>query len=90
MNDVIRLDQLGVCAVGICSNKATEQQINMIEKFACQVANGRVMLFPDNDLAGIAGFKDLLWDLSRRQIQVALAADRIDACQPEDLRDWTA
>ena len=89
MNDVIRLDELGVCAVGICSNKATEQQIEMLTKFARQVANNRVMLFPDQDEEGTAGFKDLLWSLAERKLAVSLAnpTDN-DEYQPEDLKNW--
>jgi 5S rRNA maturation endonuclease (ribonuclease M5) len=89
MNDVIRLDELGVCAVGICSNKATEQQIEMLTKFARQVANNRVMLFPDQDEEGKAGFKDLLWSLAERKLAVSLAnpTDN-DEYQPEDLKNW--
>jgi 5S rRNA maturation endonuclease (ribonuclease M5) len=89
MNDVIRLDELGVCAVGICSNKATEQQIEMLTKFARQVANDRVMLFPDQDEEGKAGFKDLLWSLAERKLGVSLANPTgKDEYQPEDLKNW--
>lgn len=89
MNDVIRLDELGICAVGICSNKATEQQIEMLTKFARQVANNRVMLFPDQDEEGKAGFKDLLWSLAERKLTVSLEnpTDN-DEYQPEDLKTW--
>lgn len=88
MNDVIRLDQLGVCAVGVCSNKATEQQIQMIEKFARQVASGRVALFPDQDNEGILGFKDLLWELNKRVLQVQVVHPRLGITQPENLSFW--
>jgi 5S rRNA maturation endonuclease (ribonuclease M5) len=89
MNDVIRLDELCVCAVGLGSNKPTQQQAEMIAKFARQVANNRVMLFPDNDEAGRAGFKDLLWDLAERNLDVSLAKPNTNSeIQPEDLSEW--
>lgn len=88
MNDVIRLDELGVCGVGLCSNRATDQQVDMIEKFARQVANGRVVLFPDFDEEGEAGFKDLLWELARRRLQIELIAGESTGDQPEDLTCW--
>ena len=90
MNDVIRLDELGICAVGICSNKATKQQIEMLTKFAHQVACNRVMLFPDQDHQGKAGFKDLLWALAERKLDVSLATQftAADGKQPEDLDRW--
>jgi DNA primase len=86
MNDVIRLDELGVCAVGVCSNKATEQQIEMISRFARVVANNRVMLFPDTDREGTSGFKDLLWNLSKLNLVTSLAIE--DGEEPEDVSSF--
>lgn len=83
MNDVIRLDALGICAVGICSNRATETQANNIAKFAQQVANSRVLLFPDPDPEGEAGFKELLWQLAQSGIQTSVAPNP-DRLQPEE------
>jgi DNA primase len=88
MNDVIRLDELGVCAVGLCSNKATDQQIEMIVKFASQVGKNRVLLFPDGDEPGKAGFKDLLWDLNEKGLNVTLTQQPEYIHQPEDLENW--
>ncbi len=65
-NDVIRLDTLGVTAVGLCSNKATDEQIEKLSRFARKTANGRIVLLPDNDPEGEEGFKELLWRLSQR------------------------
>lgn len=62
-NDVIRMDCLDVAAVGLCSNKATDEQIAKIGRFARQVAGGRVTLLPDTDPEGEEGFKELLWKL---------------------------
>ncbi len=62
-NDVIRLDCLNVAAVGLCSNKATDEQIDKISRFAKQVAHGKVVLLPDTDAEGEEGFRELLWKL---------------------------
>ncbi len=64
-NDVIKLDTLGVAAVGLCSNKATNEQVEKIARFAKRLAAGRVVLMPDNDAEGEDGFKELLWRLSQ-------------------------
>ena len=88
MNDVIRLDELGICAVGLCSNKATDRQVEMIVSFAQQVADNRCVLFPDKDEEGKAGFQELLWGLSEHGLDVSLASTFTDASQPEDLACW--
>ena len=85
MNDVIRLDELGVCAVGLCSNRATVQQIEMLSRFASQVGGGCLLLFPDFDKEGEAGFKDLLWELNSRMLSVSLRSMENKIKQPEDL-----
>ena len=64
-NDVIRLDCLGVGAVGLCSNKATDEQVREITRFARQIAGGKVVLLPDTDTEGESGCKELLWKLSQ-------------------------
>lgn len=95
-NNVVRLACLGVCAVGLCSNKATDQQIEMVSKFAKQVANNRVMLLPDCDEQGEAGFKELLWRLAENGLNVKLGVSsqmfdgQFAGKQPEDLTadDW--
>lgn len=92
-NDVIRLDCLGATAVGLCSNRATAEQITKIERFAQEHAHGRVTLMPDNDAEGIAGFKDLSWQLMERGLSVQLAWSTVMhdgefVCQqPEDITD---
>lgn len=95
-NNVVRLACLGVCAVGLCSNKATQQQIEMVAKFAKQVANNRVMLLPDCDEQGEAGFKELLWRLAENGLDVKLGVSsqmfdgKFAGMQPEDFTndDW--
>jgi len=96
MNDAIRLNELGVAAVGICSNQATDEQIEKLTRFARSVSSGRVALLPDNDDEGESGFKDLLWSLAERGLDVRLAwsrrshGARFDGRQPEHLtpEDW--
>lgn len=91
MNDVIRLDELGICAVGLCSNRATEQQIDILVKYARQVANNRILLMPDCDEEGEAGFKDLLWRLAENHVEIKLgmcngtSERQCSGLQPEDI-----
>lgn len=91
MNNVIRLDALGVCAIGVCSNKATHQQVDMMVKFAQQVGNNRIMLLPDCDPEGETGFQPLLWQLAERTTNVRLGMSsqmfngQFAGKQPEDL-----
>ena len=75
-NDVIRLDELGLAAIGLCSNRATEAQIEKIKQFAMTAASKRVLLLPDNDEEGEAGFRDLLWDLVDAGLRVRLGWSR--------------
>ncbi len=90
MNDVIRLDELNLCAVGITSNRATDTQVASLVQFAQQVANNRILLLPDCDEEGESGFKDLLWKLAETQIQIHLGPTsksqngRFAGKQPED------
>ena len=95
-NDVLRLDALGVGAVGRCSNRATPEQIAKIERFAKQAAGNRVVLLPDCDQPGEDGFRDLLWELNERGLDVRLGwsrtmhAGRFAGKQPEDLTNEEA
>jgi 5S rRNA maturation endonuclease (ribonuclease M5) len=93
-NDVMRLDCLGVAAVGLCSNRATDEQIEKIVRFAKAVANGKVLLLPDLDDEGEAGCKELLWKLCQGGgINVRLGwpsrccSRNLKNRQPEDLSD---
>ncbi len=71
-NDVLRMDVLKVAAVGLCSNKATDQQIARITRYAGTAANNRVLLLPDCDEEGEAGFRELLWRLNEQRLDVRL------------------
>ena len=98
-NDVMRLDAIGVAAVGLCSNHATDEQVRKMIRFAKETAGGRIVLMGDNDEQGEAGFKELLWRLSScGDIETKLGwskqshAGQFDRMQPEDLSDdqWHA
>lgn len=61
----------------------------MLTKFAQQGANNRVLLFPDQDEGGKAGFKELMWSLNERMLSISLAAIHgTVVTQPEDLKNW--
>lgn len=91
MNDVIRLDELNLCAVGITSNRATDTQVASLVQFAQQVSNNRILLLPDCDEEGETGFKDLLWKLAEAQVHTRLGPTskshngQFVGRQPEDL-----
>ena len=98
MNDVIRLEELGVAAVALTSNRATDHQIQTLTRFAQQTSTNRITLFPDCDEEGEAGFKDLLWKLAECRINVQLACssqiydNRFSGTQPEQFTvdQWEA
>ena len=52
---MIGLDNIGVPAVAIMSNKITEPQIAKIERFARNLSGGKVTLLFDADDAGDSG-----------------------------------
>jgi 5S rRNA maturation endonuclease (ribonuclease M5) len=95
-NDVIGLDALGVPAVGIMSNKITEEQVAKVERFAKALAGGKVTLLFDADEAGDNGAKETLWRLAERSLDVRLAWSRASlggafaGRQPESLtrEEW--
>jgi len=93
MNDVLRLETLQAAAVGLTSNKATESQIEKLTRFAQQAAGNCITLFPDCDEEGEAGFKELLWKLAERQVQVrlgwssAMFDGRFAGMQPENISE---
>ncbi|MSQ97580.1 MAG: hypothetical protein EXR98_23925 [Gemmataceae bacterium] len=95
-NDVLGLDAIGVPAVGIMSNKVTEQQVAKIERFAKGLAGGKVTLLFDADDAGDDGVKEALWLLMQRGLDARLAWSRtmhggkFAGRQPENLtaEEW--
>ncbi len=90
MNEVLRLETLGVAAVGIGSNKATDTQVQKLIRFAKHAGNNRILLLPDCDEEGEAGFKDLLWKLAEHGLAIRLGCSskmnegRFAGRQPED------
>ena len=95
-NDVIALDVIGVPAIGICSNKMTEEQVAKIERWAKRLGGGRVSLMFDCDAMGDEGAKEALWHLAQRGVEVRLAwsrsmhGGRFAGRQPESLtaEEW--
>ncbi len=72
-NDVIGLDNLGIPAVGLMSNRMTEEQAGKIERWARLIGGGRVTLMFDCDPPGMEGAKEALWQLAERRLDVRLA-----------------
>lgn len=64
-NDVIRLDTLGVTAVGLCSNTITREQAAKAARLARELGNGIVTVFLDCDPEGENGMKQCLGYLSQ-------------------------
>lgn len=95
-SDVIRLDTLHIAAVGLCSNRATTEQIAKITSFARTTAGNRIVLLPDCDAEGESGARELLWQLNERQLMVQLGwsasmfGGRFAGKQPEDLSEEQA
>jgi len=89
-NDVIGLDNLGLPAVAIMSNKITEQQVDKVERWAKQLASGKVTLLFDADDAG-EGAKEALWLFAQRGLDVKLGWSQVmhdskfQGRQPEQL-----
>ncbi len=92
-NDVIRLDTLDAAAVGLCSNRATDEQIAKIVRFARDAAQSRIVLLPDCDKQGEEGFQELLWKLNEAQLSVrlgwssAMLGGAFAGRQPEQISD---
>ena len=64
INDVLGLDNIGVPAVAIMSNRITDEQVAKIERWAKRLAAGRVAILFDADEAGDQGAKEALWVVS--------------------------
>ncbi|KAA1258614.1 hypothetical protein LF1_11360 [Rubripirellula obstinata] len=92
-NEVLRMESLGVAAVGLGSNKATDHQVDKLVRFAKKAGGNRALLLPDCDEEGEAGFKELLWRLSEAGVQTRLGftsnthGGMMRGRQPEDLTD---
>ncbi len=64
-NDVIKLDTLGVPAVGLCSNTITREQAEKAAKLARELSGGVVTVFLDCDAEGENGMRQCLGYLSQ-------------------------
>ena len=71
-NDVIGLDNVGVPAVAICSNRITEAQVTKVAEWAEQLANRKVTLLFDCQQTGDDGAKEALWLFAQRGLDVRL------------------
>ncbi len=95
-NDVIGLDNLGVPAVALCSNRITASQVDKIAHWAKLLAKGKVSLLLDCEATGDEGAKEALWLLSQRELDVRLAwsqgmhGGRFVGRQPESItrEEW--
>jgi 5S rRNA maturation endonuclease (ribonuclease M5) len=75
-NDVLGLDALGVPAVGILSNKITEEQVAKVERWARMLAGGKVSILFDADQPGDDGAKEAHWLFAQRGLDVRLGWSR--------------
>lgn len=71
-NDVIGLDNLGIPALGIMSNRMTDNQGEKIARFARQLGTNRVNLMFDCETSGVDGAKEALWFFAERRLDVRL------------------
>ena len=90
-NDVINLDNLGVPALGIMSNRMTDTQGEKVAAWAKQMANRRINIMFDCEASGVEGAKDALWFFAERQLEVRLLwsptmhGGKFQGWQPESL-----
>jgi hypothetical protein len=90
-NDVIGLDNIGIPAVAIMSNRITEAQVEKVTRWAKRLAGGRVTLMFDCEPSGVDGAKEALWEFAQRCLDVRLAwsptmhAGEFSGRQPESL-----
>jgi hypothetical protein len=95
-NDVIGLDNLGIPAVGILSNRITEAQVDKLARWSQQLASGKVTLLFDCESTGDDGAREALWLLAQRGLDTRLGWSQamhggvFKGRQPEDLKheEW--
>jgi hypothetical protein len=92
---VIRLDTLGVPAVGLCSNTITREQAAKAAGLARELGNGVVTIFLDCDTEGENGMKQCLGYLAQlTPVQLAwtskMHGGKFAGRQPESLsiEEW--
>lgn len=88
---LIGLDNLGIPAVGIMSNRITEAQVEKIVRWSQSLADGKVTLLFDCEPTGDEGAKEALWLLAQRGLNVRLGwtqemhRGRFKGRQPESI-----
>ena len=91
-NDVIGLDNLGIPAVAIMSNRITEQQIEKVARWAKLLANGKVTLMFACEQTGDDGAKEAIWLFSQRGLgwSQGMHGGALKGRQPESLKreEW--
>lgn len=90
MNDTICLDQNGILAVGLCSNRLAVGQIEKLVRWSSGLAGGKITLMLDNDKEGAEGAVDCLEKLAPHAfVRLAWSPDTDGGAfrdkQPEDL-----
>ncbi len=95
MNDVLRLDALGVPSVAVMSNRVTDEQVQKVVRWARTLSAGKVSVMFDNDKHGREGAADAVWRVAHdTPVQTAWPreASGFDDRQPESLslEEWTA
>ena len=95
-NDVIRLDTLGVPAVGLCSNRISREQAAKTAQLARELTGGIVTALLDCDPGGEEGMKQCLGYLAQLcSVLLAwtsrLCCGKFKRRQPESLtpHEWT-
>jgi len=72
-NDVIALDNHGIPAIGICSNRMTREQADKVARWGKQLSAGKVALLLDCEPTGDEGAKEAAWLLLQRGVDVRVA-----------------
>lgn len=93
--DVIALSELGVPAVGLCSNHVSVDQAKKLARWAKELAGGVVTLMLDCDVEGENGARQTIWTLAQQcRVRLAWSLDmhggRFKGRQPESLsaEEW--
>ncbi len=69
---MIGLDNLGIPALRIMSNRITEAQVDKLAHWSQQLANGKITLLFDCEPTGDDEAKEALWLLSQRDVNTRL------------------
>ncbi len=93
---MIGLDNLGIPALAIMSNRITAGQVEKITRWSQQLASGKVTLLFDCEQTGDDGAKEALWLLTQRGLNTRLGRTQamhggaFQGRQPENLtrKEW--